>query len=607
MHGKTFNRFLKRFPLFGEVAVFAIFLQHKHAYALKICSKISNFIKKKNTAKIFISILFYSLINFPFLEASPSVDASIDAFSSYAHFPTHGTITVTHRKKEKIDIQSFTMGNQPLNVSFVKDTFITNSLDTLVSIYSFQLPAQDKGLYVLPSISVKIENQMYHTTPSTYEIRSDVTSSSTASLMDPVNPLIFSLEASIQGPSMLYIGERTKLFYRIVYNQSIDLTRSILPMIHPKHFRKIGDVQIRDYQSNDANIQELVQEIEASELGTFSIGPSLVEGYSYIMQSEQKIYDSHLLKAEAPEVILEVKPFPLDARPASFSGALGKIQIDAHLISSPSVKVGDKLLLQVEVQGISNLADLGFPPLVCQPGFNGFFQMDDLPPLSERQGQSKIFYIELHPLNSLIQKIPSIEVSSFDPIQKKYIIQHTPPIPVTVLSSPLKSSPITQTLLPAPPPTLGQWPLPTLSPLELKDYPLETSENTTHTWFKNSYVLLVIPIACFLLLLQKHMKKQWQTNLKLQISKSEELFQQALRDENLKILEQAFWQCLWEKGIVPKNSMDLEKILIKKDLIPITTFIVQLQSLQYSSIKNFYFPQIKQKAKKLFTQIKSFF
>ena len=112
--------------------------------------------------------------------------------------------------------------------------------------------------------------------------------SSAVSAMDSSAPLIFRLEAIVKGPMTLYPGERTKLFYRISYNRSIDLTQSVLPMIHPTHFQKVGDVQIEDKQLANATVQDLTQEVEASELGTFQFGPSSIEGYAYTMEAGRK-------------------------------------------------------------------------------------------------------------------------------------------------------------------------------------------------------------------------------------------------------------------------------------------------------------------------------
>jgi hypothetical protein len=547
------------------------------------------------------------------LEAAPAVDASIDSMNSRAHFPLSGTITITHSPKEKVDPQSFQMEGKLLDTSFVKD--VAMSSNTLVSIYSFQLPAQEKGLYVLPSISVKINGQVYQTIPSTYEVKEETAaqpSISSFSTAAPSGPVIFKLEATVQGPTTLYPGQRTKLFYRISYNRSIDLTRSVLPMVHPAHFQKVGDVQIKDYQQPDVTVQELTQEVEASDLGTFQLGPSLIEGYAYSMQAGQKVYDPTLLKAEAPAVTVEVKPFPISTQPASFTGALGQIRAEASLeSSSDAIFIGDNVQVLVKIEGVTNLTELHLPMLQCQPGFSGFFQISDLPPLAEVTGKTKFFHIELRPLTTLIKQVPSIEVSSFDPSTEKYVIQRTAPIPLTVeretKEEPASIGPVAMlTRLPA----ISQWPTPPPVPVEFESSPVQVGEMKS-SWFTlhPHWAFWLLPLAFALLLLQMRWHAQWQRRPRPLVPLSEEMLNRALKANalqapgGLRLLEQAFWHRLWEKGIIPPGSLEIDQLPQEKQNEQVRSFLFQLQALQYSSEKNFDPLQLRQNAWELFKRI----
>lgn len=550
--------------------------------------------------KWFAAYFYAFFLTISFLEAAPWVDSSIDS-SSQAHFPIQGTITITHGKEETIDPHSFTMEDKPLDVSFVKDVAMTASSDTLVTIYHFQLPAKEKGMYVLPAISVKIEGHSFSSAPSSYEVQDEGAAAqpAAASPTTPSGPLVFRLEASVHGPTTLYPGERTKLVYRISYNRSIDLTRSEFPMIHPSHFQKIGDVHIKDSQLPDVTVQDLTQEVEASELGTFSFGPSFIEGYAYTIEAGQKIYDSKLLRSEAPLVTLEVKPFPQPTQPASFTGALGQIQVESVLTSSNTLLVGDTLQLQVKIQGITNLTELNLPRLQCQPGFSGFFQTSNLPPLAEVKDKIKVFYVELRPSTSLVEQIPSIEVSSFDLAAKKYIVQHSAPIPITVTahteeSTSLSSIPLFVQF------QSGQWPTPPLPPLELKEDQVGQKFQMRNSWLKSDRVLWLIPFGILLLILQAAWKRHRERFPKPQPPKSEKLFKEAFKNENLQLLEQAFWNRLWEKRKVPEGFKHPEILPAEGQLAPVRSFIFQLQAWQYGTDKNSDVRQMKQQAQHLF-------
>lgn len=543
-------------------------------------------------------LFFFCLLTAQFLEAAPVVDASVDPADHPSHFPIPGVITITHHKEEIIDPESFQMNNQPLNVTFVKDVKMSASSEMLVTIYDFQLPAQEKGKYYLPTISVKIGYRRYSSTPFSYTVADTVPVSGQSSVAKPSQAsVVFGLEAFVQGPATLYPGERTKLVYRISFNRSVDLTNSVLPMIHPAHFQKVGDVHIRDYQVDETTLQDLTQEVEASELGTFSLGPSSIEGRAYTIQEGQKIYESSLLKATAPVVTLAVKPFPQSAQPLSFNGAIGQIQVQSSLISPSSIKVDETLELQVKIQGVTNLNELRLPRLECQPGFSGFFQVPSLPPLAEVKDAEKLFQLELRPLTSLMKQIPSIEFSSFDPAKGQYIIRQTAPIPITVAhhreEGVFSSSMPPLGLIPI----VTHWPAPFLAHLEVLEEG-NSQENLSSFNPRGENIFWILPLSAILLLLQLHWKREWEKRPKPQIPKSENLYRQALKKENFQLLEQAFWNRLWEKGRVPPKSVQLEE-LASVGLMPVQDFIFQLQMWQYGLEKGKSFGEVKEKAKRL--------
>lgn len=548
-------------------------------------------------------LFFIFIIFFNIMEASPYLDVSIDSSNSHAHFPMQGTITVTHENEEKIEPHAFSLEGKPLEVSLVKEVKMSASSNTIVSIYNFQLPGKEKGLYVLPVISIKINGKIYQTHPLSYEVYGGEEGLPTTPSPASHSPSssIFRLEAIVDGPKTLYLGERTKLLYRISYNESVDLTRSVLPMVHPDHLRKIGDVHIEDTQLKETTIQTLTQEVEASEIGSFSFGPSLIEGYTYHMEGGQKIYSSTLLKAEAPPITIEVKPFPQSIEPPSFTGGLGNIQIQTQLESSHSFAIGETLSLTVAISGLTNLADFRLPPLECQPGFSGFFQISDAPPLSEIKEKTKFFHIELQPLTTLVANIPPIEVSSFDAKTHQYIIQKSTPIAVSIQAAPM---PQIAANFPLPfifTSSQKPWPNPSLPPLELQE--MSAPQSIEMNWINlNTYFIGVI-LAIILLFTQKYLRKWKEKRPRPQTSKSEQLFEQGLKVKSLRLLEEAFWHRLWEKKVIPRLDIQLDKLPRKGKWESISSFIFYLQSLQYSTEKSYDFSKLKKSAKECFESI----
>lgn len=539
------------------------------------------------------------------LEAAPVIEASID--KAQAHYPLEGTITITHRKQEKVDSQSFQIDNQPLETLFVRDTGMPSDANMLVSVYNFQLPAQKQtGLYILPSVSVKINNQVYQSIPASYEVKGAAAPQETSSTAPTSSEIIFRLEAFAQGPTTLYPGERTKLIYRISYNRSIDLSLSELPLVHPRDFQKIGDVQVKDYQKEELTIQDIIQEIEANKIGTFPLGPSAIEGYAYTLNTAgEKVYESSKLRAVASVINLEVKSFPEAHKPGSFNGALGQIKAEAHLSTPDSVAVGDTSEVQVKIQGVQNLTDLQLPALQCQPGFSGFFQMSDLPPPADVEGKVKTFTLTLRPLSTLVTQIPPLEVSSFDPSTTQYVIQQTATIPLKVYAPPSPDQVITPNmpLIPHAFFDLTQWPAISLTPLEIEGQPVTLSQFKM-PWIKTPGMLWCIPLAIGLWFIQKWLHTYLKKHPRPHTPKSEQLLRQALHKQaeplkNVHLLERAFWWRLWEKGLLPQGTFELENLPLES----VRTFILNLQAVQYGTQKMNDLHTLQQEATQLFKSI----
>lgn len=566
-----------------------------------------------------IRLFFGFIFLFGSLQAlthDPYISASVDSGGNIAHFPLQGTLTVTHDENQKVDSQSAIMEGKKLEISFIKEVKMSAGENTVISIYSFQMPEKEKGTYLIPSISLKIDDQLYHSLPATYEVV-DTSSEShnifssnlaPASSFSSSDPVVFKLEGGVQGPSTLYLGERTKLVYRISFNRSIDLTRSTLPMVHPAHFKKIGDVQVKDSQIGELSIQELTQEIEASELGTFSFGPSSIEGYAYTMQQGKKIYSPNVLKSEVPPITIVVSPIPQAERPSSLTNALGKIEVSAKLITPNTIAVGDIVHLQVSVQGIKNLQEMHFPSLACQPGFSGFFQMNSFPPLAEVKDGVKYFNIELRPLTSLVTQIPSIELSSFDPERHDYVIQHTSPLPVSVHDDSSFGS-----IFVLVPPIVDfnaideHWPVPQLPPLELTGAEMNELKTTSYMGAPLSirWILSLLFLAFFLLYAQKEFSKWYRNLFQSKSFQNEQLFKTALKSGSLNEIEKAFWCYLWEKGFIAKNERRLELLPEEEGWMELRDFLFYLQVLQYSENRLYDRKELETNARKQFETLKS--
>lgn len=533
--------------------------------------------------RFWIGVLFILTIGMACRAAE--VESNINQNTGQVNFPLDGTITITHDTKSEIDQKSFKIEGRALETTFVKNVNLPG--DTVVTIYSFTLPAQPKGPHVLAPISVKVGKQTYQSAPSSYEVLEKSTSSFIPKSSSSLPPKL-KLEAFVQGPKSLYIGERTNLVYRISFNRSIDLTQSELPFIHTTAFLKVGDAQIRDEQQGDMTVQEISQLIEASQMGSFQLGPSIVKGYAYHTNVlGQKEYDSELLQAEAPAITIAVTSFPPDNQPASFNGALGTVKAEISMTTPSSINIGDNIELLIKLGGVTNLAELHLPPLICQPGFSGLFQISDLPPAADIENNQKNFRVILKPLSSLVKEIPSIELSSFDLAAKKYHSVQTNPIPITILAAkaedkinlPIQKPPgvdVLQAMLDQP-----------LPPVEMRRItPLQSIQIP---FLQRGWILFILPLGLLFLYWQNRMQRNWMNRPMPEVKKSGVLLEQAQKLKNqpeamLKSLEEAVAWYLKESGANRDAAND---------------FILKLHAFQYSSEKSFNTDALLQEAKSI--------
>jgi hypothetical protein len=537
-------------------------------------------------------ILFLFILMVPiFLPADSekiSVVSEVDSSESFANEPIKGTISITHNRNEQIDNNSFVLDQQPLSAELVKEVQISPDNPLILSIYSFKLPPQPQGLYALPQVSVRVGKSSYQSTMSSYTVgvrksprnATPLPASSQPVKQSPSSPQTANtgaspslrLEATINGKKSLYPGQHTTLVYRYYFTGDIALTTETLPLLDAQGFIKIGEKEIQDSVQGTVSVREISQQIEAISPGTYKLGPSVIEGYAYKENTPgHPVYTSDKLSAEAPPVVITVEPFPKDNQPASFNGAVGRYTFAAKLLSPAAVTEGDELSLSLKVSGTGNLKNIKAPDLCCQPGFSGFFRTNDLPPAEEVNDNTKTFLVKLKPLNPLIQAIPGIEFSFFDPEKGQYETLHSEPIPLQVkaLSTQQKAEQQNKT-----PETTQKQELspPTPKPIEIESiFPLSTPD-LYNKRFGTWWALAIIPFGLALLIYLHHLHVylEWK---KTQIPPvtSKQLFAEAFAEMdqgkcNFELLERSFKLALFERGLLSSLDADWPEEGIGKEV-----------------------------------------
>lgn len=418
---------------------------------------------------------------------------------------------------------------------------------------------------------------------------------------------VLELKAYLDGPPTIYPGQHFKLMYRFSYKGSISLNKEFLPMLDAKEFRKIGSKEIREGQVDDLSIQDISQEYIAKKPGVYTFPDSYIEGDVFRNESGNNIVTGQM-KSEVPSQHVTISDFPSKNQPESFNGAIGNFTFEIEpLFKNTSVLIGDVLKLNMMITG-KELDTAYLPDILCQPGFSGLFQIEEQSKIGVVEGSSKIFTLNLQIISGLVEEIPSIEFSYFDPKSDKYTTLKNDPIPLKIKQKQeavaLNSKENEVNLLL----DINKDALSKIKTLPEIDgiYLINAMDNFS---FKPTFkgIFCFILAGLFLTQFQYDFKKYLKIRKTTKVLKAKELFLEAQytkfgTPEFFNKLEKAFILRLFEIGEINSPSIDITDLpkTIKSNKVDL--FFTKLDEMRYSEEKKLDKSIIKE-AKKLFDHL----
>ncbi|QHS61600.1 BatD family protein [Chitinophaga agri] len=132
-------------------------------------------------------------------------------------------------------------------------------------------------------------------------------------------------------------------------------------------------------------------------------------------------YEDVPYKIQTAPVRVTVKPLPVDNRPASFAGAVGKFNMTAA-IDKNNLTTDDALTLKVVISGQGNVNLLNGPKVDVPAGFEKYDPKvtDNIEKNSNPLSGTRQFEYVLMPQEAGDQVIPPVEFSYFDPASNTY-------------------------------------------------------------------------------------------------------------------------------------------------------------------------------------------
>ena len=170
-----------------------------------------------------------------------------------------------------------------------------------------------------------------------------------------------------------------------------------------------------------------------------------------LMGDRRRPASTALVRASGEPQKLVVNPFPLEGRPESFAGAVGKgFSIDVAA-DRTVVRVGDPIGLTITLRGAGNIDNASLPPLSADGGMSpDRFRLpagdmagtmteggdgQEKPGLSEKPGflRTKQFQVSVRVTDESVNEIPTLAYSWFDPESQTYQTTRSKPIALRVM------------------------------------------------------------------------------------------------------------------------------------------------------------------------------
>ena len=129
---------------------------------------------------------------------------------------------------------------------------------------------------------------------------------------------------------------------------------------------------------------------------------------------------------------LNVKPIPINGRPKSYNGAVGKFQFNAQ-ISPTEVNVGEPIKIDFTIKGEGNISFVVPPEIDFGDKFKAY-EMSLINENISKDGRSgrKLYEQVIVPKSADVKEVPEISFSYFDPFEEKFKEIKYGPFPITV-------------------------------------------------------------------------------------------------------------------------------------------------------------------------------
>jgi hypothetical protein len=398
-------------------------------------------------------LISYFMFSFVFTAFAVASDVSVTAEISSRQISLGGrgqyTISVNGTQKASpVDVKAEGLDIRYLGPS--RRISIVNGVTESSIAFTYSLFPLQTGEFEIPSVAIEADGETFYTEPIKVQVVDAGAAGSTAqSPASAVQSLEDKIFIGVEVPQKTFYKQEPVPVNIVLYVSGVQVRDIQMPQI-----AKNGDFDIGEYaqpQQTERIVQGMrfdVLEFKtvlyplktgALTLGPVTIGANIISqvqggndldnfnrffGDDFFSGMFQRI-ERHPVTINSQPITLSVMEVPEKGRPADFSGAVGKFDLDVK-VSPTEVKAGDPITVRMSLKGQGNLELANLPQL------RETKLMKVYDPQVRQENGERIAEQVVIPQSENLSEIPAIKFSYFDSYAGEYRTVQKGPFPVRV-------------------------------------------------------------------------------------------------------------------------------------------------------------------------------
>ena len=380
--------------------------------------------------------------------AEPTVRLELDSFDAYVNETVLAQIVVEDFSRvqppEFPDLRN-------CSVQYVGPSSsmqIVNGVMSRSQTYTFQLRPREPGVLKIPAIDIIVDGKLMRTEPASLRVVDSSERPSIATNADGVPVLL--AEASCRE-TRLYVGQRAVFQLDIFIKPAtvngqflspeamwglVEGANSGIGPFAGRPSSKRRQLTLDDGATANFYEYTLHGAVDLNNPGTVDFD-GLTIAIQYPIRFARDFFgdlrvDRARLERIRPEITApDVLPLPDEGRPADFSGAVGRYEIQVAT-DNDEVRVGDPIQLTVALTGEGAVEVAPPPHLAAQPDLVADFRVADESLAGRYVGDRKFYTPVIRAKRVTVTEIPPITYSYFNPETERYETARSRPIPIKV-------------------------------------------------------------------------------------------------------------------------------------------------------------------------------